>query len=93
VCAEIHDALAESGRLFVSASGLGSELGEGYAEGGVEVGERFGPLAPALANKHEIHEPVCLYTPDDMRRLAAESGFAAADVWTSAFGNVKAAFR
>lgn len=80
----------DEGRLFVSASGLETELGEGYPDADVPVRDRYAELAPEMAAKHEIEEPVCLYTTDEMRALLEAAGFDVVEVYTSSFGNVKA---
>jgi hypothetical protein len=84
--------LAAGGRLFVSASGLDSELGAGYAHAALPLEQRFAPLAATMQAKHAIREPVCLYAPGDLERLAQAQGFATVRVWASPFGNVKAVF-
>jgi SAM-dependent methyltransferase len=82
--------LKEGGKFFVSASGLHSELGQGYPGSSCDISARFTKLDSAMAKKHEIREPVCLYTEDDFRRLSIESGFSDAEIWSSPFGNIKA---
>lgn len=82
--------LNPKGRLYLSASGLESELGQGYgakANGNIE--SRFAPLSPEMTSKHGINGPVCLYTLEDAVRLMYEYGFAVIDAFSSAFGNVK----
>jgi hypothetical protein len=76
-------------KMFISASGLGSELGEGYIAGSRPVSSRYGELAPAMANKHQITGPVCLYTPDELALLGETAGFHPERVRLSEFGNVK----
>jgi SAM-dependent methyltransferase len=88
----VRSRMRPDGRLFLSASGLDSELGEGYAAARVPVADRFGPLAPAMADKHGIHEPVCLYAPQELESLAEAAGFVCEEVSTSVFGNVKGVF-
>lgn len=91
---ELFELLAENvqpgGRLFVSASGLNTELGEGYPDRDAPPERRFSELAPAVAEKHDIREKVCLYEREDMRRLLTETGFRVKSISTSGFGNVKA---
>jgi SAM-dependent methyltransferase len=82
--------LKPGGRLFLSASGLTSELGQGYAHGDRPVTERFAPLAPAMAERHDIRAPVCLYEASDLVALLHVAGFGVAEVFRSPFGNVKA---
>ena len=82
--------LKPGGRLFLSASGLTSELGRGYPHGGRPVAERFAPLAPDMAERHDIRAPVCLYEPLDLVDLLHAADFGIAEVFQSPFGNVKA---
>lgn len=82
--------LRPNAQLFLSASGLGSNLGLQYAHAAFPVTERFCPLDSVMAYKHQIHAPVCLYTPDDLERLLQQAGFQTYKRWSSQFGNVKA---
>ncbi len=82
--------LKSGGRLFLSASGLTSELGRGYPHGDRPVAARFAPLARAMAERHAIHAPVCLYEALDLVDLLHAAGFGIAEVFRSPFGNVKA---
>jgi hypothetical protein len=50
------------GKLYLSILGLHSALGEDYADGNLDINERFGELSPAIAKKYHIDYPVCLYT-------------------------------
>ena len=78
--------------LFVSASGLTSELGVGYLHAEHPVEQRFAPLADEMQAKHGVREPVCLYTEQELERLVTMHGFGAVRLWTSPFGNVKGVF-
>lgn len=82
--------LAAGGKLYLSASGLGSELGENYAGASQPVHRRFAPLAPHMADKHGIRGPVCLYRKDEFAQLITEAGLVVEWLASSAFGNVKA---
>jgi SAM-dependent methyltransferase len=90
--ATLASRLCATGRLFISASGLGSELGNGYADAERPVEHRFAPLAGAMQNKHAVREPVCLYTVPELERLVTTHGFTVTRTWTSPFGNVKGVF-
>jgi hypothetical protein len=79
-------------KMFLSASGLLSELGDGYPGKSQRLSERFCPLAAPMAEKHNIHEPVCLYTPDDLVALCLSASFSCDRIYSSAFGNVKGVF-
>ena len=84
--------LCAKARLFVSASGLGSELGAGYAGTGVAVEHRFAPLASEMQAKHGIREADCLYAIEELERLVLAHGFGTIRTWTTPFGNVKGVF-
>lgn len=81
--------MRQGGTLYVSASGLGSELGNGYEGSGREWKDRWGLLSPEMREKHEIHPPVCLYEERDLVDLVIESGFELGKSFLSPFGNVK----
>jgi hypothetical protein len=88
----VRSRMRPDAKLFLSASGLDSELGQGYAGRGVALTARHAVLAPAMADKHGIHEPVCLYAPDELKALGEAAGFHCERVFESTFGNVKAVF-
>jgi SAM-dependent methyltransferase len=88
-----ESALRPDGRLYLSASGLRSELGRNY-DGETALANRFSALWRPMAEKHGIHEKVCLYEEQDMRALLGASGMTPEKVYTSPFGNIKCiAFR
>ena len=84
--------LCTGARLFISASGLGSELGAGYAHFASRIEQRFAPLAANMQEKHRIREPVCLYTVAELEQLVVAHGFIAIRTWASPFGNIKGVF-
>lgn len=73
--------------LFVSCSGLLSELGNGYPN--APIAQRFSVLSPDMADKHHIYAPVCLYTEAEFMALIAASGWTVSTAYTSQFGNIK----
>lgn len=77
---------------FMSASGIDSELGQGYTARAAPLAQRFGRLAPAMQVKHGIREPVCLYGIGDLESLMDAAGFASRSTWRSGFGNIKGVF-
>ena len=50
------------------------------------------PLAPAMAEKHGVHDAICLYSLDDLARLGNAAGLAVISLAASDFGNKKAVF-
>lgn len=79
-------------QCFVSASGIDSELSQGYAAREAPLVQRFGRLAPEMQDKHGIRAPVCLYRIADLEALMIEAGLACLSTWHSGFGNVKGVF-
>lgn len=82
--------LKPGGRIFLSASGLASELGRGYPHWDRPIAERWAKLAPVMAGRHDIRMPVCLYEAMDLVDLLHAAGCGIAEVFKSPFGNVKA---
>lgn len=79
-------------RAFLSCSGLASELSTGYPHAALPVEQRYSLLASQMADHHQIHEPVCLYTAADLGRLAEAAGLKVLEITHSDFGNVKGKF-
>ena len=84
--------LCARARLFLSASGLQSELGIGYAHASHPIEHRFAALDAEMQARHGVREPVCLYAQEELERLVVAQGFAAIRTWRSPFGNVKGVF-
>ena len=79
-----------SGKLFISVSGLDSEIGQDLVEGHTSLDKRFSLLTPAGQEKFFISKPVCLYTEAEFRNLLIETGWRIDEMWVSAFKNLKA---
>lgn len=77
---------------FIVLSGLMSPLAKGYEHASLKVQERFCRLGPAIGEKYEITEPVCLYTVVDAAALIEASGFRIITISHTHFGNVRAIF-
>jgi len=77
-------------KLFVSVSGLHSELGNGYADKDKPISEKFALLSQPMMEKHKISSPVCLYTVEELYTLLTVCGYTVEKIYASAFGNVKA---
>jgi hypothetical protein len=88
----IRERMLSGAKLFLSASGLLSELGEDYSGKSHKISRRFSTLSASMAEKHNIHEPVCLYAPDELATLCQRASFSCDRVYSSAFGNVKGVF-
>lgn len=92
VVAQMRRLLAADGRIYLSASGLYSELGQGYS-GYVLLENRYSALSPEMRVKHNILGPVCLYSEDDLKQLLTRAGLHPESVFSSKFGNIKAVAR
>lgn len=80
--------LHPGGQLFLSASGLYSELRDGYPW--LEPREtRYAALGDVIREKHGISGDVCLYSEKDLAELFLLAGLKAETIFTSPFGNVK----
>jgi hypothetical protein len=79
--------------FYLSASGLNSELGEDYAGATLPVQERYSNLNGSMQAKHDIRQPVCLYTEADLTELMSSSALSLRRVWTSKFGNIKGVYQ
>lgn len=86
----LAEQLDQDGMLFLSASGLNTELGDGYPDREKPPEDRYSSLASDMAEKHGIYPEVCLYSTADMERILTETGFRVRDISTAGFGNVKA---
>lgn len=78
------------GKLFISAYGVHSDLSEAYPDENQPVRKRFAPLAPPIANKYGIAQPVCLYSERDLFLLLFEAGLSVVKTFSTTHGNVKA---
>ena len=78
------------GKLFISVSGIGSELGEGYEDKNKPVQYRFCKLSKEMRDKHKIMLPVCLFSLDEFRDLLLKCKYSFDKIYASDFGNIKA---
>jgi 2-polyprenyl-3-methyl-5-hydroxy-6-metoxy-1,4-benzoquinol methylase len=78
------------GKVFISASGINSELSDNYTHKNKNIRERFCKLSSFMGNKHNILEPVCLYSKEDISELLNLADFKPIKIWESDFGNIKA---
>lgn len=93
VIAGMKELLVQNGRLYLSASGIYSELGDDYVGRSVPLAERYAELAPAMRDKHGIHGPVCLYSEEDLAQLLFTAGLIPEKIFSSKFGNIKVVAR
>ena len=81
--------LKPSALLFISASGLHSELGYRYKHKNKPIAQRFIRLNKDMRITHEINSPVCLYSQQDLVTLLESAGFDIEKSFVSEFGNIK----
>lgn len=79
-----------SKKLFISVTGVESDIGRNYADKNKPVGERYCSLHKEDSEAFSLDEPVCLYTPEEFIVLLQDSGWKVDECWVSAFGNIKA---
>lgn len=90
---KMKEVLVPDGRLYLSASGIASELGDNYQGNAFPLAERYAPLSDEMTEKHGIRGPVCLYSEYDMAHLLTQAGLVIEKISISPFGNVKAVAR
>lgn len=76
-------------KLFLSLSGLHSDLGKVYQVSQLPLSKRFGPLTDTGKETFGINAPLTLYTRDEAVQLTVDAGWKVEAVWQSAFGNIK----
>jgi len=79
--------------LFVSVTGVESDIGINYMDKDTSVEKRFCILTTDDAETFSITQPVCLYTPEEFISLLQDAGWIIEECWVSAFGNSKAICR
>lgn len=84
----LHHAVTD--RLYISVSGLDSDIGRAYSCREAEIDARFCSLTKKDAETFFITEPICLYTQAEFTELLQVTGWHIEKLWTSAFGNHKA---
>jgi SAM-dependent methyltransferase len=85
--------ISTGGTLYISVTGIESDIGLHYDDAQKKVSDRFCQLCEADASTFHITEPVCLYTPEEFVVLLQEGGWEIEECWVSAFGNIKAICR
>jgi SAM-dependent methyltransferase len=81
--------LRAGGTIFLSVSGIDSELSRGYKGARDPIEKRWAYLGEEMATKHGIRHSVCLYSLSDFQKMLVDSGFIMHKAWVSDFGNIK----
>jgi len=89
----LRELLFLEGKIFISASGLNSPLGDNYEHKSKPVRDRFCYLSDKRRQEHKINARVCLYTKEDLDDLGVAAGFVAEKITQSDFGNIKGIFK
>lgn len=90
IARKLKSLLRKGGRMYLSASGLHSELGCGYAAANMPIEARYAALSDEMVERHGINGPVCLYSVANLAQLLETAGMRVERVYASAFGNIKA---
>lgn len=89
VLAYLRRKTAARAKLYLGLSGMASELVLDYEHARRPIAGRLGMLGLAQQEKHQIREPLCLYSLDEAVELISLCGFQVERAWLSEFGNVK----
>ncbi|SDE99684.1 class I SAM-dependent methyltransferase [Rhodospira trueperi] len=89
---KIYKILLPDAKIFLSVSGINSELGNKYEGVNVPVQERYAPLSEIMQKKHGVHGPVCLYSIDELKDILESIGYKCEYLYASEFGNIKSVF-
>jgi SAM-dependent methyltransferase len=86
---ELLQLLRIGGKLYVSAFGLYSPLGDHYPAAELPIEERYAELPATLARQYDLHGPVCLYTERNLFLILVESGGSVLQTFSTTLGTVK----
>ena len=78
------------GKIYLSAYGLHSTLGDHYPDSGKLIEERHAALPPALAASYGLPGPLCLYSERNLITLLFGVGASVLQSATGTLGNVRA---
>jgi SAM-dependent methyltransferase len=76
-------------KMFISVTGLESDIGKSYPARTAVLSKRFAKLLPEEAKKFSIQAPLCLYQKEEFVDLLEQTGWKIDSISTSAFGNHK----
>ncbi|MEY3784161.1 MAG: hypothetical protein RLZZ230_483 [Candidatus Parcubacteria bacterium] len=77
------------GQLYLTVTGLSSDIGNYYSSANQELSERFYPLTQEGSDLFGITKPLCLYTQSELEFLLEKSDWTILESRVSAFGNIK----
>lgn len=82
-----------SQQLYLSVTGTESLIGRQHRLLTKPVTDRFAVLPPAVQKTFSITAPITVYAQIEVFTLLEQAGWYVENIWTSAFGNVKAVAR
>jgi len=86
----LTDQLSDNGKMYVSLTGIDSQIGCNYAAKDMELESRMGYIGEQDKIDFNLTEQVCLYSETDAKKLLNSiDGLSIADIWVSQFGNIK----
>lgn len=78
------------GKIYISLSGLDSEIGQEYTAGQVPIESRMGTITSNNQDNFNITEKICLYSKEEAQQLIESiAGLRIQKIWVSQFGNIK----
>jgi len=82
--------LSEGGKMYISLTGLDSQIARGYDVKNAPIESRMGNIAEQEQQDFNISEPVCLYSLGEAQSLIESiEGIRIERIWVSQFGNIK----
>lgn len=77
-------------RLYVSVTGVESDIGRTHPVTHNPLSDHFATLPVEAQRTFSISAPLCVYSADELQQLLVTAGWQVNELWTSAFGNHKA---
>lgn len=75
--------------IFLSVTGITTEIAQGYVDRDKPVNERFSEPQPEVQKTHHVKEKVCLYSKEELVKLLEDCNWKIKECWLSDFGNIK----
>lgn len=81
--------LKSGGGIYLTVSSPSADYAKDYAGQNKPIKTRFDRLAPEFQMAHHFTQPICMYHPPELRKLAAKSGLRCEQLYLSAAGSNK----
>lgn len=85
----LTDMRLKSERLFLSVTGVNTEIAKYYSEINSPIESRWGVLSPVGQQLFSIAAPLCLYSEEEIKTLLSDTGWLVEWSRVSDFGNIK----